>query len=254
MKPDKMKQGTKSIMIGGLGVLAGAAGAVLATGAVPGKTEAVNTTDRAAIEKIVRDYILANPEILPEAMQNLERKEATTRVKQQGDRVSQPFAGAWEGAADADVTVVEFFDYACGYCRQAVPDIEKLLASDKKVRIVYRELPILGPPSEEAARVSLAVAKLGGNYGAYHRALFGAGKPSPETINAALKTAGVDVKAARAMASSDDISAEIKANLALQQGLGLSGTPSWVIGDQLIGGAVGFDDLKAAVADARKAG
>ena len=244
----------KSIMIGGLGVLAGAAGAVLATGAVPGKTEAVNTTDRAAIEKIVREYILSHPEILPEAMQNLERKEASGRVKQQGDKVSQPFAGAWEGAADADVTVVEFFDYACGYCRQALPDIDKLLAADKKVRIVYRELPILGPQSDEAARVSLAVAKLGGNYGAYHRALFGAGRPSSETINAALKAVGVDVKAARAAAASEEISAEIKSNLALQQGLGLSGTPSWVIGDQLIGGAVGYDDLKAAVEAARKAG
>jgi protein-disulfide isomerase len=244
----------KQAMIGGLGVLAGAAGAVLATGAVPGKSETVNTTDRAAIEKIVREYILANPEILPEAMQNLERKEASTRVKEQGDKVSTPFAAAWEGAADADVTIVEFFDYACGYCKLAVPDIDKLLASDKKVRIVYRELPILGPGSDEAARVSLAVAKLGGNYGAYHRALFGAGRPSTDTINAALKTAGVDVKQARAIAASEEISAEIKSNLALQQGLGLSGTPSWVIGDQLIGGAVGYDDLKAAVEEARKAG
>ncbi len=243
----------KSIMIGALGVLAGAAGAVLATGAVPGKSESVAPTDRAAIEKIVREYILANPEILPEAMQNLERKEASNRVKQQGDKISQPFAAAWEGAADADVTVIEFFDYACGYCRQAVPEIDKLLASDKKVRVVYRELPILGPASEEAARVSLAVAKLGGNYAAYHRALFGAGSPSTDSINAAVKAAGVDVKAARALSSSDDISAEIKSNMALQQGLGLSGTPSWVIGDQLIGGAIGYDDLKSAVADARKA-
>ena len=249
-----MKQGTKLVMIGALGVLAGAAGAVLASGAIPGKTQTVNSTDRSAIETIVREYILANPEILPEAMQNLERKEASKRVKQQGDKIEQPFAGAWEGAADADVTVVEFFDYACGYCRQALPDIDKLLASDKKVRIVYRELPILGPQSEEAARLGLAVAKMGGNYGVYHRALFGAGRPTSDTINAAVTKAGVNLKAARALASSDIITKEIQSNLALQQGLGLSGTPSWVIGNQLIGGAVGYDELKAAVAEARKTG
>lgn len=244
-----MKQGAKLAMIGILGVLAGAGAAVLATGQVPGK-EAVSM-DRAAVEKIVREYILTHPEILPEAMQNLERKESAQRLKSQGKSIAQPFAGAWEGAADADVTLVEFFDYACGYCRQAQPDVERLLSEDKRLRVVYRELPILGPPSEEATRASLAVAKLGGNYAAFHRALFKAGRPSPEAIDAALLAAGVDAKTARDLGNSEEISKEIKVNLAFQQSLGISGTPSWIIGDQVIGGAVGYDDLKSAIAEAR---
>ncbi len=250
-----MKQGATSIMIGLLGMLAGAGATVMATGAVPGKApEAVGVQDRAAIETIVREYILTHPEILPEAMKNLERHEAANRLKQQGDKVLQPFAGAWEGSARPDVTLVEFFDYACGYCRASRPDVDRLLAEDKGIRVVYRELPILGPPSVEAARASLAVAKLGGNYGAFHRTLFGAGRPSPAAIDAAMTASGVDMKAARAISNSPDIGKEITENLTLQQDLGLSGTPSWVIGDQLIGGAVGYDELKAAISEARAAG
>lgn len=248
-----MNTGAKSVMIGVLGVLAGAGGAVLATGQVPGNAP-VGQMDRAAIEKIVREYILTHPEILPEAMQNLEKREAAKKVKSQGDRLEQPFGGAWEGAADGDVTLVEFFDYACSYCRVAQPDVERLLAEDKRVRVVYRELPILGPDSTEAARVSLAVAKMGGNYAAFHRALFKAGRPTPAAIDTALAMAGVDPKAARELGKSAEITKEIEANLALQQGLGLSGTPSWVIGDQLIGGAVGYDELKAAITEVRAAG
>lgn len=244
-----MKQGTKLAMIGILGMLAGAGGVALATGQVPGKEQV--GMDRGAIEKIVREYILTHPEILPEAMQNLEKRESAQRLKSQGNKIAVPFAGAWEGAADADVTLVEFFDYACGYCRQAQPDVERLLTEDKRIRVVYRELPILGPASEEAARASLAVAKLGGNYAAYHRALFKAGRPSAESIDAALAVSGVDPKQARELGSSEEITKEIQANLAFQQSLGISGTPSWVIGSQMIGGAVGYDELKSAIAEAR---
>jgi protein-disulfide isomerase len=249
-----MNQGAKAAMIGLLGVLAGAGATVMATGAMPSKgPDAPSTMDKAAIEKIVREYILNHPEILPEAMQNLQRKEASNRVKQQGPKVEQAFGSAWEGAANGDVTLVEFFDYACGYCRASRPDIDRLLAEDKGIKVVYRELPILGQPSDDAARVSLAVAKLGGNYGVFHRSMFGSGRPSLATIDAALKVAGVDAKSARSLSSGPDIAKEIKDNLALQQSLGLSGTPSWVIGDQLIGGAVGYDELKSAIAEVRAA-
>ncbi len=249
-----MNQGAKAVMIGMIGMLAGAGATVMATGALPAKeSPTAAAIDKAAIEKIVREYILTHPEILPEAMQNLERKEASKRVQREGPKVEQPFASAWEGAANADVTLVEFFDYACGYCRASRPDIDRLLSEDKGIKIVYRELPILGQPSDDAARMSLAVAKLGRNYGAFHRALFASGRPSPATVDAALRSAGVDAQAAKGLASGADIASEIRSNLALQQSLGLSGTPSWVIGDQLIGGAVGYDELKAAIAEVRAA-
>jgi protein-disulfide isomerase len=150
------------------------------------------------------------------------------------------------------VTLVEFFDYACGYCRTSRPDIDRLLAEDPKLRVVYRELPILGPSSEQAARTSLAVAKLG-NYGSFHRALFAAGRPSEATINSALTNAKIDRLALKAVANSGEIEQEIKSNLELQRSLNLSGTPSWIVGDQLINGAVGYDELKAAIAEARAA-
>ncbi len=237
-------------MIGVAGILAGAAGAVLATGAASGAGEKVGTTDRAAIEKIVREYILANPEILPEAMRNLERKEASAKVKAQGDKVEQPFGSAWEGAADGDVTLVEFYDYNCGYCRQALPDVDRLLAEDKKLKVVYRELPILSAESEAAARAALAVAKLG-NHPKFHRAIYAAGRVTPETISAAIKATGLDEKQVQKLAQSQEVTDEIRSNLTMQQSLGMSGTPSWVVGNQLINGAVGYDELKAAIAEAR---
>jgi protein-disulfide isomerase len=245
-----MNQGVKTIMVGIVSLIVGAGGAVLALGATAAPADKVPVTDRAAIETIVREYILNHPEILPEAMKNLERKEASKRLSQEGDSVTIPFAGAWEGSANPDVTLVEFFDYACGYCRASRPDVDKLLAEDPKLRIVYRELPILGPPSDAAARASLAVAKIGG-YSGFHRALFAEGRPSETAIGNALAKSGVDSAAVKALAASPQIDQEIRANLELQRSLNLTGTPSWIVGDQLLNGAVGYDELKAAIAEAR---
>jgi protein-disulfide isomerase len=147
----------KHVMAGAIGLVAGAAAVALAGGAVamPG------TADRAAIETVVRDYILAHPEIIPEAMAKMQARETGKLLAGSRAEIETPYPGAWAGAKDGDVTLVEFFDYACGYCRQSVPDVERLLAEDKKLRIVFRELPILGPGSEEAAKMSLVAAKQG---------------------------------------------------------------------------------------------
>jgi protein-disulfide isomerase len=249
-----MKQGAWFAMTGILGALAGAGGAILLAGSSAGSASTqVNTTDRAAIEKIVREYILAHPEIIPEAMQNLERRENSERLRQQGARLSVPFTGAWEGAASPDITIVEFFDYACSYCRLARADVARLLADDPKLRVVYRELPILGDPSVNAAKISLAVARMGGNYSKFHNALMRVGRPTEAAITAALAEAGVDPRAARDMANAPEILREIETNLSYQQGLSIGGTPAWIIGDQVIAGAIGYDELKAAVARARSA-
>jgi protein-disulfide isomerase len=249
-----MSEETKAIMIGGVAMLAGAAGAVFFMGgatapaAIPGKVQGV---DRAAIEQIVHDYILAHPEILPEAMENLERKQAAAAVQKHKPSIQTAFGTAWEGAADPDVTLVEFFDYACGYCRASRPEIDKLLAEDKKLRIVYRELPILGPASEDAAKLSLAVAKMGGNYAAFHRAVYAGGRPSSGVLNSALGAAQVDAGKAKSLAASPEVAQEIAANLELQRTLRLTGTPSWVAGDRVVVGAVGYDELKKLIAEQR---
>ena len=145
--------------------------------------------DRAAIERMVRDYILAHPEIIPEAMARLQQRETGKLVDASRAAIETPFPGAWAGAKDGDVTLVEFFDYACGYCRQAVPDIERLLAEDKKLRIVFRELPILGPGSEDAAKASLVAAKQG-RFLDFHRRMYAAGRPAAASIAAARRASG----------------------------------------------------------------
>ena len=206
----------------------------------------VATNDRAAIEKIVREYILAHPEILPEAMDNLRAREIAKVVNANRKALETPFAGAWEGASDADVTIVQFFDYNCSFCRASLADIEKLLATDKRVRVVYRELPVLGPDSENAARISLAAAN-SGKYAAFHRAVYAAGQPEPRVVERIAKGLGVDLT----FASDPAAMAEINANLGLARPLQISGTPAWVIGDRTLSGAVGYEALKDAVAAAR---
>lgn len=244
-----MNEGLKNNMTLILATLLGAGGAALAVHAVE-KPQPVNTADKAAIEQVVREYILTHPEILPEAMRNLEARENKKLVDDNRVQIEKPFAGAWEGAADADVTLVQFFDYACTYCRASRPDVERLLAEDKKLKVVYRELPILGPQSLDAALASLAVAEQG-NYGEFHRALYRAGRLTPQIIGDAMEKARTDIGRAKEAEKSAAVRQEIAANLSLQQTLQLTGTPSWVVGDTVLNGAVGYDQLKAAIAVAR---
>jgi protein-disulfide isomerase len=157
-----------------------------------------------------------------------------------------PFASSWKGAAKPDVTVAYFFDYACGYCRRSNPDIERLVAEDKGVRVVYRELPILGPDSVAAARVSLAASRAG-NFQRFHDALYEAGQPRAETIATAGSALGITPEQARDPA----IDAEIDKNYRLAGLLGASGTPLFIVGNQVMNSAVGYDALKEAVAKAR---
>ncbi len=230
------------IMTGIVAALLGAGGAALALGAA----SPVTTADKAAIEKIVRDYILEHPDILTQAMDNLQNREIKKVIDANRKAIETPFAGAWEGAADGDVTLVQFFDYACGYCRASLPDIDRLLREDKKLKVVYREMPILGQPSLDAARVSLAVAQKG-SYGAFHRAVYAGGKITPASLEGARKAAG----AGKGGESAPTVEAEIASNLELLRELQFTGTPSWVVGDRVLNGAVGYEKLKEAIAEAR---
>jgi protein-disulfide isomerase len=208
--------------------------------------------NRAQVEMIVRNYILEHPEIIPEAIDRLQAKRMSSIVDRNRAELEKPFAGGFDGAKDGDVVLVEFFDYACGYCRASLPDIDRLLAQDKSLKVVYRELPILSDESGEAAKASLYAAKQG-QYGRFHRALYAAGRPSKESIEAAAKKVGLDPAALASGMSAGDISAEIENNLRLAQSLQATGTPTWVVGDQVLSGAVGYDALKAAIAKARAA-
>jgi protein-disulfide isomerase len=195
---------------------------------------------------IVRDYVLTHPELLPEAMQRLEADEASKAVDANRAAIETPFAGAWAGARDGDVTLVEFFDYACPYCRRSNADVDRLLAEDKKLKMVWREWPVLGPDSEAAAQASLAAAGAG-RFKPFHDALFAAGPPSAEKIARARQSAGVPAgpfDPAKAQG-------ELERNYRLATALKASGTPTFVVGDRILQGAVGYDTLKAAIAEAR---
>ncbi|HEU4499174.1 MAG TPA: DsbA family protein [Sphingomicrobium sp.] len=200
-------------------------------------------------ERMVRDALIANPEMLVEAGQSLRDKQYAQTLDPIRASVERPFHSSWKGAEKPDVTLTYFYDYACGYCRQSNPDIERLLKEDRGLRVVYRELPILGPDSVAAARVSLAASKVG-KFAAYHDALYAAGRPSPETIALAARAAGVPAQPAEDPAQE----AELKANMTLAGQLGATGTPLFVIGDRVINAAVGYDALKDAVKAARTKG
>jgi len=241
------------LALAGLLVLSAAIGAGSVIGMqalVPG---GVADTDKARVGQIVRDYVLANPEILPEAMKRLQDREMGRAVASSRAAIIQPYAGAWEGNPRGDVTVAVYMDYACGYCRASLPLIARLVAEDSNVRIVYRELPVLSEVSRTAARWGLAAADQG-KFKPFHNALYSAGQLSEASIRAAAASAGLDIARAQAALASPRVEGEIRQNLEVGQKLGVTGTPSWIIGDQVISGMVPYEVLERAVQAARKKG
>ncbi len=213
----------------------------------------VARTDRVAIEHVVHDYILTHPEIIPEAINGMQSREVTKLLTDNRREIETPFAGSYAGNKDGDVVLVEFFDYACPYCRSAHADIRKLIAADPGLKVVYRDFPVLSPESDEAALASLAAAQQG-RYSAFHDRMFDdPGRVSRERTVAAVRSAGLDERRAAADMTKAALRAEIKKNLELGRSLGLSGTPSFIVGNKILSGAVGLPALQADVAAARDA-
>ncbi len=231
-------------------VLAGAVGggtvfAAMTLRSAAGPAPAAGTGD-------VRSYLLANPEVIPEAMQRLQDREAGKAVAANRSAIVDPFPGAVGGNPRGDVSVVAYLDYACGYCRASLPALAALVAADPNVRIVYRELPILSEDSRTAARWSLAAAEQG-RFQRFHDSLYAAGRPTAATIAQAAAAAGLDRARAAKVAASPRVTAEIGKNLQIASTLGMSGTPSWVIGGRILSGAQTPDVLAEAVRAARAA-
>ena len=199
--------------------------------------------------RIVRQGLLADPKILSDAVDALRDAQYEPVLAANRSSVETPFGSSWKGAAKPEVTLVEFFDYACPYCKASNPSVDRLINEDKGLRVVYRELPILGPDSVTAARLSLEASRLG-RFGKFHDTLWAAGRPAPDTIATAAQAAGI------APQPKDDaaIEAELKRNFQLAGQLGATGTPLFVIGDRVLNGAVGYDTLKQAIDAARKKG
>jgi protein-disulfide isomerase len=212
-------------------------------------------------DRAMHDYILAHPEVLMESVDRYNERERAKAAREQSDaaqkalaaigaRVETPYAGASAGNPKGDVTVVAFMDYACGYCRASLPAIDQLLKTDPRVRIVYREIPVLGPDSVVAARWALAAAEQG-KFLAFHSALYAMDGPSTANIAASARLAGLDIPRAQAAIGSKAVEDELLSNSDLGGKLKMSGTPTWVVGKRVLYGAQDYAGLAEAVAAAR---
>jgi len=203
--------------------------------------------ERAAIEALVRDYLLENPEILTEVVDKLREKQAMAAIDGVRGEVFTPFPGAVLGNPKGETVLVEFSDYACGFCRRSVEAVDALIAEDPDLKVVVREFPILSQASIEAAQWALAAAQQG-KYEEFHRAMYDEGKPTPDNIEKAAKAAGLNLAKARAAIDSPEIAAEIEANRAFAAQLQFDGTPAWITANRTLQGAVGEDALREALA------
>ncbi len=216
--------------------------------------------DKAAIETIIHDYIMANPKVLMESVQRYGEsqqenadKMASEEIVKNADWLFKNKEHAEAGNPKADVTIVEFFDYNCGYCKQAVGDIMKVLDDDKNVRLVFVEIPILGPSSEAAAKWALA-AKRQNLYLEYHMALMNHRGPFTDDVFFDLaKKAGLDVEKLKKDGEDPAIKQIIGENLRMAATLGITGTPGFVVNNQLVRGYIPAEEMKAEVAKAREA-
>ena len=224
--------------------------------------QASGTPDRAAVETIVRDYLLENPEILREMADRLKEKDEAKANAARADAFENANNEIYNsehqitlGNPKGDVTVVEFFDYNCGYCKQALKDTEALLDGDPNLRLVLKEFPVLGQDSVDAARVGLAVAaQAPEKYLEFHSKLLRSKHANGESAIAIARQLGLDAERLSSDLADPKVEASLIAVHKLAQSLGIEGTPVYVIGDQVVPGAVGYDRLKEAVANVRKCG
>ena len=214
---------------------------------------------RQAIEGVIHDYLMKNPDVLIEALHGAEEKlnrEAdakaanvlTTRRSEIFDDPATPVGGNPRG----DVTIVEFFDYRCPYCKQVLPSLQTLLKEDRNLRFIYKEMPVLGPASVVAAHAALA-AERQGKYEAFHVAMMGTkGQITDDTVYKVAGSVGLDIDRLKQDMAAPGIEQALKANLALADALNIRGTPGFIIGNHIVPGALDLSALKNMIADARK--
>jgi protein-disulfide isomerase len=245
---------------GGL-VLAGAIAATTTTSPhrLAAEPSVAMTGDQAALGKTIREYLLANPEVLVEAMQELERKQDSQRDAQAQKGVRENQAELYRdpdsptgGNPDGDVVIVEFNDYQCPYCKRAYQAVKSVVGSDKQVKIIYKDIPILGEASKIAALAALASARQG-KHGPLHNALMEhTGKLDRDKILEIAVGVGVDRAQLEKDMEDPKLKQIIDRNMALASALGVRGTPAFVIGKQFVPGAIDAATLKQLIAEARK--
>ncbi len=238
--------------------LFGAVSAAMWGGRAAAAAEMAQPLQRKQIESIIHDYLMQHPDVLIAALRQAEDKlhkddevKASQAVADHHKEVFDDPATPVAGNPKGDATIVEFFDYRCPYCKQVEPSLESMLTHDSKLRLVYKEFPILGPASVTAARAALA-AQRQGKYDAFHDAMMAAhGNITDETIYRVAASVGLDVEKLKRDMESPEIAQQIKDNMKLADALDIHGTPAFVIGDKVVPGAVDLDQLKSMVTGAR---
>ncbi len=220
-----------------------------------------NANQRDELGTIIREYLMQNPEVLRDAFQELQRREqmveaerAQSLIKEHADNLFRSNDDLIAGNPDGSVTMVEYFDYNCGYCKRAMPDVLKLVDDDKDLKIVMKEFPILGPGSTFAARAALASRKQG-KYWEFHLALMQQrGQANEQSVLRVAEKLGLDIDKLKQDMESNDVERVLQTNLAVAQSLGINGTPAFIIDDKLIPGAVGYEALASSVGEVRDSG
>jgi protein-disulfide isomerase len=231
--------------------------------APPASAQTYSDDQRHEIEGIIKDYLLKHPEVLQEAMAALDKKQqeaeaekARTTIKENNATLFNSPHQVVLGNPQGDVTMVEFFDYNCGYCKRALPDMLTLLKSDPNIKFVLKEFPVLGEGSVDAAHVAVAVRMQdpsGKKYIEFHQKLLGSRGPADKARALAVaKEVGFDMARIEKDMASGEVKATIDENMKLADALGVNGTPSYVVGSELVVGAVGLDSLKEKIAATRK--
>lgn len=223
--------------------------------------DALTPAQKAAVETMIHDYLMNHPEVIVQSVkgaQQADEAQATAAAQRaiqahRAELYSDPTSPVG-GNPKGDVTIVEFFDYRCPYCKAIEPTLETLLKEDGKLRIIYKEFPILGPASVYASRVALA-ARHQDKYAAFHKRMMAQkGQIDDAVVLKTAAAAGLDVARIKAEMNAPDIDRIIKADYALADAINVQGTPAFVIGDTLVPGVADISDLRKLIAQARQGG
>ncbi len=246
------------------GLMAGLALATLGLATPAAAQQGLSPEQRTAIEALIKEVLLKNPEIIQEALVELERRQQQAQVDSQKQiLVTEKVAifdapkSAIAGNAQGDVTLVEFFDYNCGFCKRSLTDLQELIKQDPKLKVVLKDFPVLGADSVEASRVAIAVKNQlkADKYFAFHVALMSTrGRINGAKALEVAKEFGVNLDMAKRDMDSTETRTAIEDTVVLGDRLGLTGTPAFIIADEIVFGAVGVEQIKSRIDAVRKCG
>jgi len=236
---------------------------VLAKQRAEAPPQSVAQLDAETLNPMIEDYLLSNPRILQRVSDALDTELKLAKAAETKAALASLQSVIYEdadqvvlGNPNGDVTLVELFDYNCGYCRQAMPDLAMLMAEDPNLRVILKEFPILSQGSVDAAKVAVVVSREESvDYWKFHEALFTSrGQVTKDTALAAAKDLGLNPVEVGLAMEGTDVDSVIEKSFRIAQGLNVSGTPTYIIGDEVIPGAIGLDSLRARIANMRKCG